>query len=219
MLASPLSAGVRAARVVSGFAGLAATVALLWWCRPAGLAGPDAAVVRAAAWAAWAVVGYLAAGSAAFLAARLVDRKGRTAGAIAALLPVTVRRAVDLLVGTSVVLGAGSAVSATAAAADDGGAVSAGRHPSVAATIAALDWAGHPARPERVTVRAGDSLWAIAARSLGPHATDPAVAATWPRWWAGNRSVIGPDPDLLRPGQRLQPPTDSAGGPHARPDR
>lgn len=57
-----------------------------------------------------------------------------------------------------------------------------------------------------VVVHRGDSLWRIAARHLGPGATDVEIAAAWPRWYAANRSVIGPDPDLLLPGQRLSPP-------------
>jgi nucleoid-associated protein YgaU len=57
-----------------------------------------------------------------------------------------------------------------------------------------------------MTVRPGDTLWDIAARHLGPAATDQEIAHTWPRWFAANRAVIGPDPDRLRPGQRLTPP-------------
>jgi nucleoid-associated protein YgaU len=58
-----------------------------------------------------------------------------------------------------------------------------------------------------VVVHRGDSLWTIAARHLGPGATDAQVAAEWPRWWAANQHEIGPDPNLLLPGQRLQPPS------------
>ncbi|WP_141817906.1 LysM peptidoglycan-binding domain-containing protein [Ornithinimicrobium humiphilum] len=57
-----------------------------------------------------------------------------------------------------------------------------------------------------VVVRRGDSLWAIAARALGTDATDADVAAEWPRWWEANREVIGEDPDLIHPGQRLVAP-------------
>jgi nucleoid-associated protein YgaU len=68
-----------------------------------------------------------------------------------------------------------------------------------------------PARAERrvadeVVVRRGDSLWDIAARHLGPDASAAEVAAEWPRWHHANRDVIGADPDLLIPGQRLVPP-------------
>lgn len=59
---------------------------------------------------------------------------------------------------------------------------------------------------ELVVVRRGDTLWAIAERHLGPGATAAEIATEWPRWYAANRAVIGADPDLLRPGQRLQPP-------------
>lgn len=60
-------------------------------------------------------------------------------------------------------------------------------------------------------VRPGDSLWRVAAARLaarGDPATDAATAAEWPRWYAANRGVIGPDPDLLRPGQVLTPPVE-----------
>lgn len=67
-----------------------------------------------------------------------------------------------------------------------------------------------PVPDHAVVVRRGDSLWAIAGRHLGPTATDAQIAAAWPRWYATNRAVIGPDPDLLLPGQRLMPPVDSS---------
>lgn len=57
-----------------------------------------------------------------------------------------------------------------------------------------------------VVVHRGDTLWAIAARSLGDAATDQDVAEAWPRWYAANRDVIGDDPDLILPGQRLLAP-------------
>jgi hypothetical protein len=57
-----------------------------------------------------------------------------------------------------------------------------------------------------VVVRRGDTLWAIAARHLGAGASAAEVAQAWPRWYAANRDVIGPDPDLIRPGQRLRAP-------------
>jgi len=59
---------------------------------------------------------------------------------------------------------------------------------------------------DHVVVRPGDSLWTIAARYLGPHASAEAVARDWPRWYDANRAVIGGDPDLVRPGQLLVPP-------------
>lgn len=65
--------------------------------------------------------------------------------------------------------------------------------------------AGAPPSAE-VVVHRGDSLWTIARRHLGPGATDTEVAAAWPRWYAANRDVIGPDPGILRPGQVLRAP-------------
>ncbi len=60
--------------------------------------------------------------------------------------------------------------------------------------------------PLGVVVRRGDSLWGIAARHLGPDASDAEIARAWPAWFEANRRVVGDDPDLLRPGQRLQAP-------------
>ncbi|MGO0575143.1 LysM peptidoglycan-binding domain-containing protein [Ornithinimicrobium panacihumi] len=58
-----------------------------------------------------------------------------------------------------------------------------------------------------VTVRAGDTLWDIAASHLGPEATDEDIAEAWPRWYSANRDLIGPDPDHILPGQLLTIPT------------
>jgi len=55
----------------------------------------------------------------------------------------------------------------------------------------------------RWTVRPGDTLWEMTSHALGPGAGDALVARWWPRYWAENRRVIGPDPDLIRPGERL----------------
>jgi hypothetical protein len=60
-----------------------------------------------------------------------------------------------------------------------------------------------------VAVRRGDTLWDLAARELGPAATDAEIAEAWPYWFTANRAVIGPDPDVLRPGQRLVPPSST----------
>ena len=69
----------------------------------------------------------------------------------------------------------------------------------------------HAARDE-VVVHAGDSLWTIVERYLGPHATAAQVAVEWPRWHAANRSVVGADPDRLLPGQVLRPPAAASSG-------
>lgn len=61
-------------------------------------------------------------------------------------------------------------------------------------------------RERVVEVRPGDTLWALARRTLPPGATDAAVDRRWPQIHALNRAVIGPDPDLIQPGQRLRLP-------------
>lgn len=62
------------------------------------------------------------------------------------------------------------------------------------------------AGPAEVVVHRGDSLWTLAARHLGDGATDAEIAAAWPHWYAANRAVVGPDPDVLLPGQVLRAP-------------
>jgi hypothetical protein len=56
----------------------------------------------------------------------------------------------------------------------------------------------------------GDCLWDIAAADLrartGSPPPDEAVARAVEAWWAANDDVIGPDPDLLLPGQVLRAP-------------
>lgn len=92
-----------------------------------------------------------------------------------------------------------------------------GRHTSAAVVDPPdLDWPAQPREATRhasdtVRVRRGDSLWGIAAAHLPPSATDRAIAAAWPRWYAANRAVIGSDPDLILPGQMLVPPQPAAG--------
>ncbi|GAA4971507.1 LysM domain-containing protein [Kineococcus glutinatus] len=63
-----------------------------------------------------------------------------------------------------------------------------------------------------VVVHRGDTLWSLVSAHL--RATDgqeratgaTRTAAEVQRWWAANRDVIGPDPDLLHPGQVLHVP-------------
>jgi LysM repeat protein len=89
--------------------------------------------------------------------------------------------------------------------------------PASTATTAttATTAAAHPPVPAgptaaaTVTVRAGDTLWAIAASHLPPGSDDAAVAAAWPRWYEANRDVVGPDPDVIHPGQVLAAPDAS----------
>ena len=69
-----------------------------------------------------------------------------------------------------------------------------------------------------VTVRAGDSLWTIVASAAPTSAGNPPPPATVLRLvhrvHHTNRSVLGPDPDHIEPGQRLHLPWPKA---HSRP--
>lgn len=58
-----------------------------------------------------------------------------------------------------------------------------------------------------VTVRSGDTLWALASARLPDRANDAQIAIACTAWHRTNREVIGPDPDLIVPGQILRPPT------------
>ena len=60
---------------------------------------------------------------------------------------------------------------------------------------------------DTVVVRPGDTLWALASRHLvASDAPDRRVDAGWQRLYAANRATLGPDPDLIRPGTRLDLP-------------
>lgn len=54
-----------------------------------------------------------------------------------------------------------------------------------------------PPPPKTYTVKPGDSLWAIAKRTLGD-------GSRWKEIYNANRSIIGADPNVLKPGQQLR---------------
>lgn len=56
----------------------------------------------------------------------------------------------------------------------------------------------------RVEVRAGDTLWSIAARTLAYDASVGTINDRRHELYALNRNVIGPNPDLILPGQELR---------------
>jgi LysM domain-containing protein len=62
------------------------------------------------------------------------------------------------------------------------------------------------ARPpsRTVVVHRGDTLWAIADRDLPPDAGAAAISGRWHAVYRRNRGVVGPDPDLILPGQVLK---------------
>ncbi|MGH3366179.1 MAG: LysM peptidoglycan-binding domain-containing protein [Nocardioidaceae bacterium] len=68
---------------------------------------------------------------------------------------------------------------------------------------------GHqvPETDARLTVRPGDTLWAIATRHLHSTASGREIAAAWPVWFRVNRARLGSDPDLIHPRTRLLVPT------------
>lgn len=67
-----------------------------------------------------------------------------------------------------------------------------------------------PAAPRTVLVRPGDCLWRLAAADLPTDASPAQVSAHWRVIHRLNAAVIGPDPDLIHPGQRLVLPARPA---------
>jgi nucleoid-associated protein YgaU len=184
----------------------------LWRVHPAvtPAIGPDADIVLGCEWLLWAVAGYLCLAITATVTAVITS-----SAPLARLAPPVVRRLIEVALSTglsAVLAGTGVAAATT--------------HAGPPSTAAALDWPGltdrqHPpaephlpTRPsDAVVVRAGDSLWSIAARHLaeerpGRPPTYAEIAAAWPRWWQANRAAIGADPNLIRPGQHLTVPPD-----------
>ncbi len=133
------------------------------------------------------------------------------------LVPTALRAALLGASGAAVVTSSAAAIDAPATATS--ARLEVGRPlTSAAATTAAGTTSATTASPgasadapaQGHVVVAGDSLWAIAEQHLGAGATAAQVAAEWPRWYASNRDVVGPDPGLLRVGAVLTAPR--AGG-------
>lgn len=164
----------------------AALAALLRWLLPV-LSAPahdlDETLVRGCAAAALLAAAWLWTGTLRLVLAAHGGR-GEHALHVRSGLPAPARRAVLVACGVAL---AGSVASGAGAAPGHGDRLPVpDRAPSHA--VAAY------------VVRPGDSLWSIADRTL------PAGAGAWPRLYAVNRDVIGPDPDLIRPAQRLALP-------------
>lgn len=109
--------------------------------------------------------------------------------------------------------GAGVLATAAPAHAGDGGTPVGAGTPLRAEALAGLPLPDRAtaSRPREVVatavvVRPGDSLWTIAARRLGPTASPAEVASYWLRVRALNTAALGPDPDLIQPGQTLRLP-------------
>lgn len=129
--------------------------------------------------------------------AQLLTGRLRTGGG-------TTRRLVLLACGAAVLAGTTS----PALAAGDGSSILVGLSlpDRSVATSEARTVSTRPASQPRVhVVRSGESLWSIAVATSA--AADP--AQRWRAIWSANRDVIGDDPDLILPGQRLRLPDDA----------
>lgn len=180
------------------------------------------ALQAAATLVGWAVLTWLASCLVLAWLARLPGPVGWLAGRVAAALtPELLRRLAAVVLGAGLV--ATPAV-AGAAAADPSGVVmvsaasldrpvepmaSSGTRPEAASGTGSGAGEDAPVSGAGVRVKPGDSLWVIAARALGSPASPAEIATQWPRWYAANRAVIGPDPNVLHPGQWLAAPTTS----------
>ena len=183
--------------------------------------GADALVISAAGLAAWAVWAWGALGLALTAASALPGLAGAVARvALHVVLPAGARRSAALALGLGLgvagpLLGTATALVATPA--------------SAAVPVSAVgdvpDWSVPAAHPQtapvpdwptaervagsHVVVR-GDCLWHIAATRLAEERsrtpTDADVATAVHAWWTANADVMGPDPDVLFPGQVLRPP-------------
>ncbi|SFC54691.1 hypothetical protein SAMN05661030_1262 [Klenkia taihuensis] len=176
-------------------------------------AGPDALLVpvvwalAVACWA-WGALGLVL--TVASTGPRPVARLARTL--LPLLLPAAARRAAAVAVGLSLVTApvlttvpAGPALAAAAAEQ-----VTAGPVAGVPADLPSVpDWPAPAPDGGHVVVR-GDCLWDIAEAWLadrdGGRPDAAAVSDAVTAWWQANAAVIGPDPDLLLPGQVLHAP-------------
>jgi nucleoid-associated protein YgaU len=175
------------------------------------------ALVRAVLALAGIAVARTALGVLLRTAPRLPGRLGAVAGAVAgSMRPGLARRLVAAAVGL------GAPVVTTLGDLPAAAAVLAMEHPAAdvltrpvlprADTRLAAAGGGRVTADEVAVVQAGDTLWDIARRHLPRSATPTDIAVAWPRWYAVNRAVIGPNPALLRPGMRLRSPDSRPAG-------
>jgi nucleoid-associated protein YgaU len=181
--------------------------------------GTDAAAGTVAGALLWLTALWLMLGLLITLAA---SRAGRPDGLLEALArrvtPSLIRRLVTTATGASLFLGpAVASATPTAPSSAAGMPVSAAAAGGASATrsLPAATTPGPPLDPApaagTVLVKPGDSLWRLTAQRLGPSASDRQIAVDWPYWYSANRQVIGRNPNLLRPGERLTVPTVQEG--------
>lgn len=188
---------------------------------PAAAADPSAPLLSVIALSAWFLLAWLLSVAVAASAAQLPGAAGQLAELLARrIAPAGLRRLVEVSLGLTVavgVLGAGPASAGARIPPAPPAAAATLDWPTPPAATAqpALDWNPPPVATssavpstaaEVVLVQPGDSLWAVAADHLPARATDAQIAQAWPSWWAANRAAVGPNPDLIHPGLRLNPP-------------
>ena len=171
------------------------------WSLPVALTGPGDSFATALVWG--------CAGAVALVTCWLwVVATVVTADALRGL--ATVRRGIPAGVRTALLVLGGAAIASGLASP----VLAAGQGPAGPQVLAGLRLPERVAvgtaavaapRVPAVRVAPGDTLWDIAARRLG-------AGASWPAIYALNRDVIGPDPGVITPGQRLVLPSDAAGG-------
>ena len=165
--------------------------------------GADALLVSAAGLAAWVVWAWGTLGLALTAVSVVPGAVGGVAGRLLrVLLPAGARRSAALALGIGLGIAApillsspvvGTELVTLAAATTPGG---------------VPDWPAEQPADSHVVVR-GDCLWDIAAARLGAAGspvTNAATAAAVQAWWSANAQVIGPNPDLILPGQVLRAP-------------
>ena len=158
--------------------------------QPAGAVTPEQALVRLSeaalvAAAAWAWLQGLAGGADAWRG-RPADQAGRPG----------IRRLALVACGVALV----GALAAPAQAGPDR------PRPGLLSGLPLPERAEGPAHPAplAVVVRRGDTLWAIAERDLPTDAGVGEISERWHAVYRRNRGVVGPDPDLILPGQVLK---------------
>lgn len=178
-------------------------------------AGPDALVVAAAGLLAWLVWAWGALGLALTAASALPGLLGGVARlALGVVLPAGARRSAAVLLGIGLGVAGPMVTVPLPSASPASAAVPSSPVPDwpVQATRTpepVPDWPAPGTGEVHVVVR-GDCLWSIAEdRLLHRHGRAPAaaeVAVEVRAWWTANQAVIGPDPDVVLPGQVLRPP-------------
>ena len=197
--------------------------------------GPDALVLAAATALAWACWVWGALGLLLTAATAVPGWAGRLAELLlTGLLPAGARRAAALAIGLG--LSATAPLAVPAGAPSVTVATASAERPAAGPVLVdwpapgpgtSLDWPAAPpapdwptaspapdwptAAPEEHVVVRGDCLWDLARDHLtrarpGAPPSDAEIAEAAQAWWRTNADVIGPDPDLLLPGQVLQPP-------------